>query len=162
MNVRERGDTIIEVLIAIAVVSSVLGISYAIMNRNILTLRDNQERTEALRLAQGQIEALRAQWDQGGSQRQQIIALNGGNFCMTPTGLVSFAFPSQSAVVTNQTLNPRASLPAGCLQGSNSLYSVFIIYDGATGLNETFSVYARWDSLISGVSQVRLVYAFEN
>ncbi len=82
--VREAGDTIVEVLIAIAVVSSVLGIAYGSMNRNIQTTRDNQERTEAVRLGEGQIEGLKnaASFNQAGIDAQT------GSFCIinsTPT-----------------------------------------------------------------------------
>ena len=59
-NSSQRGDTIVEVLIAMAVASSVLGITYATMNRNLLITRGAQERTEAAKLAQGQLEILKS------------------------------------------------------------------------------------------------------
>lgn len=59
-NRQQAGDTIVEVLIAIAVVSSVLAIAYSTMNRNLQIMRNNQERTQAVRVAQDQIETLKA------------------------------------------------------------------------------------------------------
>lgn len=58
LHKRQRGDTIVEVLIAIAVSSALLMITYSTMNRNTAVIRANQERSEAIRIAQGQIESL--------------------------------------------------------------------------------------------------------
>lgn len=57
---RERGDTIVEVLIAIAVVSLVLGGAYVTTNRSLQTTRAAQERSIALKLAESQIERIKA------------------------------------------------------------------------------------------------------
>jgi len=57
----ERGDTIVEVLIAIGIISLILVSAYAITAKNTAALQRNQERTEAQHLVEGQIEALRAQ-----------------------------------------------------------------------------------------------------
>ena len=54
----QRGDTIIEVLIAIVVVSMVLVAAYDTTMRNVNGIQDTQEHSEALQLAQAQLEAL--------------------------------------------------------------------------------------------------------
>lgn len=54
----QAGDTIVEVLIAIAVVSFVLLAAYVTANRNTLTNQDTQERGQALQLATTQLEFL--------------------------------------------------------------------------------------------------------
>ena len=59
LTLRERGDTIVEVLIAIAVVSMVLGGAYVTTNRSLLSARDAQERAIALKLTESQIEQLK-------------------------------------------------------------------------------------------------------
>src|SRR5687767_4350813 len=56
--IRERGDTIVEVLIAIAVVSLILGGAYTTTNRSMQATRSAQERSVALTLAESQIERL--------------------------------------------------------------------------------------------------------
>jgi type II secretory pathway pseudopilin PulG len=58
-KVTSAGDTIIEVLIAIAVMSFVLGSAFAISNRSQLSIQDAQEHTEALKIAQSQVEQLK-------------------------------------------------------------------------------------------------------
>lgn len=59
-STEQRGDTIIEVLISIAVASLVLASAYAISNRNLVTTQDTQEHSQALQIVQQQIEGLRA------------------------------------------------------------------------------------------------------
>ncbi len=55
----QRGDTIIEVLIVLAVLGLAMGITYATANRSILNARQAQESSKATVLLQSQIEALR-------------------------------------------------------------------------------------------------------
>ncbi|HSW65906.1 MAG TPA: hypothetical protein VLI54_02105 [Bacillota bacterium] len=56
----ERGDTIVEVLISIAVVTMVLGGAYVTTNRSLLNTRGAQERGTALKLAESQLEQLKS------------------------------------------------------------------------------------------------------
>lgn len=57
-SVGQRGDTIVEVLIAIVVVSIVLVAAYQTTTRNINGIQSTQEHSEALQLAQTQLEYL--------------------------------------------------------------------------------------------------------
>jgi Tfp pilus assembly protein PilV len=54
----QRGDTIVEVLISILVVSVVLVTAYVTTNHNINSMQDTQEHSEALQIAQAQLEYL--------------------------------------------------------------------------------------------------------
>lgn len=54
----QRGDTIVEVLIAIVVVSMVLVAAYVTTTRNVNGMQDTEEHSEALQLAQAQLEYL--------------------------------------------------------------------------------------------------------
>jgi prepilin-type N-terminal cleavage/methylation domain-containing protein len=54
-----RGDTMVEVLIAIAVVTLILGGAYVTTNRSLQATRAAQERSIALKLAESQIERLK-------------------------------------------------------------------------------------------------------
>jgi len=56
----QRGDTIVEVLIAIAIISLVLMAAYMTASRNIVAVQNNQERVQAQHLVEGQIEALKS------------------------------------------------------------------------------------------------------
>lgn len=56
----QRGDTIVEVLLALAVLGAVLGGAYVVTNRNTVINRASQERTQAIKLAESQLERLKA------------------------------------------------------------------------------------------------------
>ena len=58
-SIGQRGDTLVEVLIAIAVVSLILGGAYVTTNRSLTATRAAQERGNALKLAESQIEQLK-------------------------------------------------------------------------------------------------------
>jgi prepilin-type N-terminal cleavage/methylation domain-containing protein len=59
LRMSERGDTIVEVLIVLAILGLALGMSYVTANRSLLGARQAHEHTEALELIQSQIEQLR-------------------------------------------------------------------------------------------------------
>ncbi len=56
----QAGDTIVEVLIAIMVMSIVLGGAYVSANRSLNNSRQAQERAEALKVGQSQLEKLKS------------------------------------------------------------------------------------------------------
>lgn len=55
-----RGDTIVEVLIALAVLGLAFSISYATANRSLIMARNAQEHSEALQYLDSQVELARA------------------------------------------------------------------------------------------------------
>ncbi len=56
---RQRGDTIVEVLISITVVGMVLGGAYVTANKSLIATRSSQERSNALKLAEAQVEQIK-------------------------------------------------------------------------------------------------------
>jgi prepilin-type N-terminal cleavage/methylation domain-containing protein len=61
---RQRGDTIVEVMIVLAVLGLAFAISYATANRGVLQARNAEEHSEALGILDGQVEELRAAFSQ--------------------------------------------------------------------------------------------------
>ena len=59
-HIGERGDTIVEVLISIAVVSLILGGAYVTTNNSLQGTRASQERSDSLKVAESQLEALKS------------------------------------------------------------------------------------------------------
>jgi type II secretory pathway pseudopilin PulG len=55
----QRGDTIVEVLMAIAVIGAVLGGAFVTTNKSLQATRDAQERGDATKLVESQIEQLK-------------------------------------------------------------------------------------------------------
>lgn len=133
MRKSQRGDTIIEVLLAIAVVSSVLGISYSIMNRNILTLRSNQERTEAAKIAQAQLETLKYTWN------TNPAAIGAGGFCFSGGAHRPLGGTAPTASISDDIYTNYSA--AGCR--FNNLYHAGI----RRTATDTYTVYVRWDQV---------------
>ncbi len=78
---RQRGDTLVEVLIAIAVVSLILGGAYVTTNRSLQATRAAQERAIALKLAESQIERLKGQMSVP-SSAAAVMGMT-GDFCIS-------------------------------------------------------------------------------
>lgn len=147
MSLKERGDTIIEVLIAIAVASSVLAITYATMNRNLLIIRDSQERTEAAKIAQGQIEALRGMT----LDNPALLIAADSNFCMKTDGTTPQSVAGGSPAV-NLNADDWSHYTGACVNG---IYHVVI----TTSDHQTYKFYVRWDQVGgSGRDEVVMVY----
>jgi prepilin-type N-terminal cleavage/methylation domain-containing protein len=56
----QRGDTLVEVMIAIVIVATVIGGAYVVSNRSLQSTRSAQERGNALKLGEAQVEQLKA------------------------------------------------------------------------------------------------------
>jgi prepilin-type N-terminal cleavage/methylation domain-containing protein len=59
LKLKQRGDTIVEVMIVLAILGLAISISYATASRSLKNTRQAQENAEATELVRGQIEALR-------------------------------------------------------------------------------------------------------
>ena len=88
MYINNKGDTIVEVLIALAVLMVIIAGGYSIATRSLNGARIAQERSEATMIAQGQLEAINQRVDQAvtlgnlssGDSPGGIPAVNRGNF----------------------------------------------------------------------------------
>lgn len=82
---KQAGDTIIEVLLAMTVIGMVLGASFGIANRSTNLGQDAQERTEALKLAESQIELFKVAYNQNSeiknkNELQPFCLINDSNY----------------------------------------------------------------------------------
>ena len=147
-----RGDTLVEVLIAIAVVSSVLAITYATMNRNIITTRRNQERTEASKVGQGQIESLK---NLASTNQAALTSVGTNPFCIDPTNTVNPIRQTSGNVPIATGLDTEVftNYPAECIH--ESLYHYGIRYEG-----DVYRFYVRWNQLGGGRGEVISVYRY--
>ncbi len=101
-RLKNRGDTIVEVMIVLTILGLAIGIAYATANSSLLDIRQAEEHAQANELAQSQIEALRTLLAPGSPNI--FIA---GPFCLTPSGS-TFAI----------TPNPVSGWPTGCTSGA--------------------------------------------
>lgn len=135
---RQRGDTIVEVMIAIAIISSVLAGAFYMTNHSTRAVRDSEEHAQALQLLQGQLEQLRAaaptsSW----ASLPRYFCFTSTNTIKTLSNATNYDCPASnyySFVITKP-----ASAPAA----------------GQTGL---FTLKVQWDSVLSNKGNESLVY----
>ncbi len=147
----ERGDTIVEVLIAIAVITLVLGGAYVTTNKSLQNTRGAQERATALKFAESQFEQLK-----------NVIATNpskvfpsGGpvpptTFCIT--GGVNVYDATVAPQNQNCTLDVN-----GAVATSSSPQPLFMLKTTRSG--NTFTIAETWID-ISGKTTDRLQLSY--
>jgi type II secretory pathway pseudopilin PulG len=144
------GDTIVEVLIAIAIVSSVLAGAFSVSQKSSRAVRDSQEHAEMLQLLQGQVELVRAIAVGDTTSDKNIFSPPSTRFCLdntnSPVAVVSY--PATPVPPANS-----ATFPHECT-GINSLYNIAISYDGTS----TFHFMGWWDKLGGGTNRIDLSY----
>ena len=141
-GLKQSGDTIVEVMIVLAVLGLAISISYATANRSLLQAREAQENTVAVELLQAQLEGLRT------LDPSALSALPAVAFCLDPT---------TNAVATG----------AGCQQGPNGLYQIEIDKCSVSGAgicpthtsDDTYYFSSTWDNVRGeGKDTVSLTY----
>ncbi|TAH34192.1 hypothetical protein EYC59_03495 [Candidatus Saccharibacteria bacterium] len=136
MNARlfaqQTGDTIVEVLIAVAVIAFTITGAYALSLRSTVSTQDAQERGQALKLVETQLEFLR-----------NAGTISGGN-CFDTTGM-----PTNTCTFT----------PNGA--GTDPAYTMTVAAN-ANGCTNSYSVQAVWDGIGGGVSNVSMCYRTES
>jgi type II secretory pathway pseudopilin PulG len=130
----QRGDTIIEVLLAMAVLGMVLGTSFGIVNRSLATGRDAQERSEASKLAESQLEKLKTASSDPDNGFFNIA--ENSIYCITDALDV---FYNTGTFQDDVDLDNYAD---ECKSGPDGRYRLSIIRSG-----NVFTVRARWNSI---------------
>lgn len=130
---RDRGDTIVEVLISIALIGTILAGAYAAAYRSSRDIQDSQEHETAIVLGQSQLEIL-------DSQAATAGFANNNHFCFTATDTVSTTACSGL--------------------GSSNLYSVDISKDGTPPANnlQAYEIKVTWQRLAGGGDSVAMFY----
>jgi type II secretory pathway pseudopilin PulG len=149
INYKQLGDTIVEVLIAIAILGFAIGSAFAIANKSKLTLQANQERYQAQLLANAQADEIK-QFTSDPSSLRGINSMAIGNvFCMY------YVSTPPSPGVYLQTIGA-GPIPSVCKDG---MYSIRVTKE-ATGIGQnSFYIEVTWDSLVnSNGNRVSLLY----
>lgn len=141
-NIRKltsRGDTIVEVMIVLAVLGLAISICYATANRSLMNARQAQENSEASELVSSQIEQIRANSllpAGGASSNSPFAVADNERFC--------FKGANRTMFTSSNPLSEWGTYPNDCVSG---LYHIAI-----TRVGDSFRVTAYWDS-ISGNGQ---------
>jgi prepilin-type N-terminal cleavage/methylation domain-containing protein len=136
---RQKGDTIIEVLIAISIIGFILGGAYVTSNNSLLATRDAQEHGAALQLLQTEVELLKEVTDSN------------------PNAIFGAVAPNPFCISTSSTVisSPVSSPPAACKMDGDAQptaaqpqYVVSISHGACPGATcNTFIAKTSWPSI---------------
>ena len=124
----QAGDTIVEVMVVLAILGLAISISYATANRSLLNTRQAQESSQATELVQSQIEALRTLT--GASDTPNIF--QAGPYCLVPISPAPVTGPFY-------TLQP-----GGCSIPSVPYQITVNWVNNPPAQPDTFTITARW------------------
>lgn len=158
----KRGDTIVEVLLAITALSLVLSGAYVLANRSTLSFRQAQERGESQKIAQSQLELLKKYLTV--PDPEHGVPNDGEVFCLvnvpsddpdeTRVDVVKFPIDKTPPVDAQaETFDAFASTPTNtCRIGT--FYHNYIVREG-----DIFTVHTRWASARgAGIEEATMVH----
>ncbi len=153
----QNGDTIVEVLMAVIVVSSVLTAGYGIALKSLQSIRTEQERTYALKLAEGQLENLKA-----AAIKDPAALATGSNYCVNNSGgTFTFSPIGGGSPDADMTKDTPSNYGSACTKDPNggdcsSVCYMYGVIPSPGSHNYTASV--RWDGPNGNRQQVQLAY----
>jgi type II secretory pathway pseudopilin PulG len=152
IRANQTGDTIVEVLISIAVVSAVLGSAYAIVSRTVNNSQQVKEHSQALKVAEAQLERLRS----APNRARAFDASLANAFCM-PSDLTATppVNPGISLTATSMSTNVGNYDPS-CKFADDQVNDRFLV--AITRISDVFKVYVTWDGATGGQDSVSLSY----
>lgn len=149
-QLHQVGDTIVEVLLATAVIGFAIGGSYTIATRSLRGARQAQEHSEALKIIEGQAELLK--------NYTRAVPTPGGTSIFSSTPKPVFCMDGSTTQRVNTTKNNIPTLssdnwstyPAACQKGLYH-YAVQVTDLGTFGSTTVhryqFKIVVRWDSI---------------
>ena len=154
-RLRQTGDTIVEVLIAIAITGAVMAGAFTVSQKSVIAVRSSQEHGEVLQLLQGQVELVRVRALDESNAVSGIYATSPKFFCINDTTKQRANQPRLGNALPDRETDSFETYEDACKFGPNKMYSVAISYNPATRI---FTFVCRWDRLGGGTNQEQLVY----
>jgi len=144
-----RGDTIVEVLIAIAVISVILVATFTVASQSQAAIRDAEEHGEAMSLLTGQAEAVRPLAAGGSTSiyKPDVFCIDSatGNY-------VDFGYSPLPSLISDNF----SHYPAQCKSHNGTYdYNESVSFDSTTNV---FTFLVRWERLTSGRDQAIRFY----
>ncbi len=157
---KQAGDTIVEVLFAVAVVGLAIAISYGIASRSLRSAQQAQERGQALKLAESQLESMKAIASGEDDSAKNALFAMGGNkvFCVSGAlAIVSFTGEGWGATIKDRSVDDLSGYEEACVHG---LYHIAVQREqGNTSAKRQFTAVVRWYRLgTDQLDEVKLVY----
>jgi len=175
---KNRGDTIVEALLALAIAAFAVGIAYATANRSLQQAITARERNQALNLIQNQITDLRIRYAKETADQFKTDFSIPNHFCLNDTATGPGTDPQWSPYLNTVNVGDTApTLPDGyaatpsnvaCVRnthGEGAIFYIDITTDTvpnpvADGVNGTvFRVFVRWERIGGGpINQASLFF----
>ncbi|CAN5698526.1 hypothetical protein BH23PAT2_BH23PAT2_03200 [soil metagenome] len=155
MRLNQKGDTIVEVLIALAIIGMVLGGAFATADRSIRVMRQSQERTEAVKVAENQLEIIKARASIVDPEPGSNVFIDDNDFCIATDGTVS-TFDLGFVLTPYNELPPDSDFDGYPLEcEALDRYFSHVSYDGDN--YDRFTITVRWLRLGGDIDQVQVV-----
>lgn len=138
----QRGDTIMEVLIAVAVLSLILAVTFNLANRSSKANRQAAERSEGTKYVQSQMETLKYYLGENNPEPSDSEM-----FCLYKDP-VSKALSYKTESISEANIDTNYSAATTCRFGIDGRYVVLFKKTG-----NTYKAYGRWDSVKNNVSE---------
>jgi hypothetical protein len=153
----ESGDTIVEVLISIAVVSSVLAGAFAVSNRSTINILDSQEHAEALQHLQGQVELLRTAVTTGEDALVNSIVTNNNHFCLEASGSTVVVHEMTTLPWPSSSTDTYSQYPNEC-ERKDGIYHMAINRITPPVDSGLYNLTIRWPSTRGSPNEIQLRY----
>lgn len=163
MRLRPRlanGDTIIEVLLCIAILAQVFVVAYAVTSHSYAESITAAEHTKAMKLAQSQLESLKIRQQQSSNTFWTTNFMQSGqNFCLDTTATDPNNTSTWGPIIQNETNDPtqlkisppgdKKNYNAQCVTDQSGNGINYFINVSASGLNvtQTYFVTVRWNGV---------------
>ncbi|HSW79190.1 MAG TPA: prepilin-type N-terminal cleavage/methylation domain-containing protein [Candidatus Saccharimonadales bacterium] len=145
----QTGDTLVEVLISLAIISTVLGGAFVVTRNSKLGVRNSQEHTIAIKLIENQIEQMRSDASNGGA-----LFTVGATFCMY-NELPALPGSGNCNVDSSGTPVPASTQPSYALRVTDCNTAGCPDYIAGSHL---FSVTVKWAQINGGTAQETMAY----
>jgi len=139
-KLNNRGDTIVEVMIVLAILGMAISICLATANKSLLNTRQAQENAQATELVRSQIETLRV-----------LSCSNITTTSCTPKVGLDSSTPyclvgDGNILVASQDYTPKPITDEGCTQGAAQIQLAIQYVASAPSAPSKFIVSATWDN----------------
>ena len=135
----QRGDTIVEVVVSMAILAFALGGAYVLGNKALSTAIDASQRREATAIMQGQVELLKNAYKNNPSSFPSNYKVS-TDYCLANVNGTITSSPANSSD-TSSTLCGKKSSAANY---DGTQYRTFIHWDSS---NQAFVVKVYWDNI---------------
>lgn len=140
--INKKGDTIVEVMIAIVILGAVLGGAFAIANRSQQNAQANHERYQAQLFANQQAELFRRSYSayiNSGTRAGYAASLGNGVFCFTLTASQTNSCTNGIYTIAIQKV-PDANAGSASAAITELTYNINVSWDGLNGKRQSLDL----------------------